>query len=213
MVSGYEYEILPYEWYHIAGVFGNNVATIYVNGVPQPTWMRLSGYTPSTDDVIIGRHGNWYPGPRYDHHEGIIDELAIHNCALSAAEIWEHYENGITIQVEIDVKPGSDPNPINPGSKGLVPVAILSSEDFDATTVDPTTVKLAGAGVAVRGKGKAMAHQEDVNGDGLTDLVVQVETQSFADLGEGGTVELTGTTFSGRAIVGYDEIVIVPPEE
>jgi len=116
-------------------------------------------------------------------------------------------------KVEIDIKPGSDPNPINPGSNGLVPVAILSSPDFDATTVDPTTVELAGASVAVRGKSnKSMSHQEDVNGDGLDDLVVQVETQSFADLGEGGTVELTGTTFSGEDIVGYDDVIIVPPK-
>ena len=45
--------------------------------------------------------------------------------------------------MDIDIKPGSDPNPINPGSNGLIPVAILSSEDFDATTVDPATIELA----------------------------------------------------------------------
>jgi len=112
--------------------------------------------------------------------------------------------------IEIDIMPGSNQNPINPGSNGLVPAAILSSETFDATQVDPTSVVLDSATVAVRGKGKSMAHEEDVNGDGLTDLVVQVETQSFADLGDGGTVELTGTTFDGQAIIGYDNIVVVP---
>jgi hypothetical protein len=124
------------------------------------------------------------------------------------------FEEGIcTIMVDIDIKPGSDPNPIKQGSNGLVPVAILSSDVFDATQVDPTTVSLAGAGVAVRGKGKSMAHEEDVNGDGLVDLVVQVETQGLDDLGDGGTVELTGTTFGGEDIVGYDEVVIVPPDK
>lgn len=116
------------------------------------------------------------------------------------------------LDVSIDIKPGSDPNPINLGSNGLVPVAIFSSPEFDTTQVNPTSVSLAGAGVAVRGKGKSMAHVEDVDGDGLLDLVVQVETQSFADLGECGTVELTGTTFDGENIVGYDEIIIVSPE-
>ena len=116
-------------------------------------------------------------------------------------------------QVSIDIKPGSNPNSINPGSNGLVPVAILSSAVFDATQVDPTSVSLAGARVAVRGKGKFMAHEEDVNGDGLVDLVVQVETQGFDDLGVGGTVELTGITFGGEDIVGYDEVVIVPPDK
>ena len=119
----------------------------------------------------------------------------------------------ITTGILIDIKPGSDPNPINQGSNGLVPVAIFSSPEFDATQVDPTSISLAGANVAVRGKGKSMAHEEDVNGDGFVDLVVQVETQGFDDLGAGGTVELTGTTFGSEDIVGYDEVVIVPPDK
>ena len=117
------------------------------------------------------------------------------------------------LEVDIDIKPGSYPNPINPGSNGVVPVAIFSSPEFDATQVDPTSVELGGAGVAVRGKGKPMAHVEDVDGDGLLDLLVQVETENFAELGEGGIVALTGTTFGGQDIVGYDDIIVVPPEQ
>ncbi len=118
------------------------------------------------------------------------------------------------INVDIDIKPGSYPNAINLGSHGLIPVAILSSADFDATTVDPETVELAGSGVAVRGKSnKYMAHDEDVNGDGLVDLVVQVATEnldpeSFQD----GYAILTGKTYDGVPIEGEDEITIVPPE-
>lgn len=142
------------------------------------------------------------------------DGSAINLLFLSDIPIYLETPGTNVEQVEIDIKPGSYPNTINPGSNGLVPVAILSSEDFDATTVDPTTVELAGATVAVRGKAnKSMTHEEDVNGDGLTDLVVQVENQSFNDLGAGGTVELTGTTFGGEDIVGYDEVVIVPPDK
>ena len=48
-----------------------------------------------------------------------------------------------TIEVDIDIKPGSDPNSINLKSNGLVPVAILSTIDFKATAVDPGTVLLA----------------------------------------------------------------------
>ncbi len=121
----------------------------------------------------------------------------------------------IAIDVYIDIKPGSYPNAINLGSRGLIPVAILSDEQFDATTVDPDTVELAGAGVELRGKSnKYMAHEEDVNGDGLVDLVVHVATQnldpgSFQD----GYAILTGQTLDGQAIEGRDEISIVPPEE
>ena len=119
------------------------------------------------------------------------------------------------ITVAIDIKPGSYPNAINLGSYGLIPVAILSDQQFDATTVDAETVELAGAGVAVRGRAnKYMAHSEDVNGDGLLDLVVQVGTENL-DAGslQDGYAILTGKTYGGVPIEGKDEIIIVPPEK
>lgn len=117
-------------------------------------------------------------------------------------------------EIQIDIKPGSYPNSINLGSKGVVPVAILSSADFDATTVDPDTVVLAGAGVAVRGKGnKSLAHEEDVNGDGLMDLVCQVETENLDPGLQTGSAILNGETYDGILFEGSDEIIIVPPGE
>jgi Tol biopolymer transport system component len=118
-----------------------------------------------------------------------------------------------TRTVVIDIKPCDYPNAINLGSEGVVPVAILSSETFDATQVDADTVTLAGAGVAVRGKGnKLMAHQEDVNSDGLTDLVLQVETQNLdPNQLQDGRANLSGSTLQGAKFAGSDEIVIVPP--
>ena len=118
------------------------------------------------------------------------------------------------ITVNIDIKPGSDPNPINPGSNGLIPVAILTTDDFNAADVEPNTVTLAGVEVAVRGKaGKLMARLEDVDGDGDDDLLLQVETQSEGALWESGTVTLTGKTYGGDDIKGTDEVIIVPPKE
>lgn len=58
----------------------------------------------------------------------------------------------------------------------MIPVAILSSPAFDATQVDPATVTLAGATVMRRGNGQFSCHPEDVNADGLLDLVRQVMT-------------------------------------
>lgn len=117
-----------------------------------------------------------------------------------------------TVTVAIDIKPGSDPNPIHLGSRGLIPVAILSTLDLDATIVNPETVLLAGAGVATQAKGKkAMTHEEDVNGDGLLDLLVQVETQDLdPEQVKDGTAVLTATTFSGVMLIGEDTVVLVP---
>ena len=113
--------------------------------------------------------------------------------------------------VDIDIKPGSYPNAINLGSKGVVPVAILSSPSFKATGVDPDTVVLGGASVAVRGKtDRSMAHEEDVNGDGLLDLVCQVDTENL-DPGvlHTGLAILTARTDGGQPIQGKDKITIV----
>jgi hypothetical protein len=118
------------------------------------------------------------------------------------------------VPVLVDIKPGSYPNYINLGSNGVIPVAILSDVDFDATTVNPETVCLSGAGIAVRGKdSKYLAHEEDVNGDDLIDLVVQVETENLdTEQLQDGHAVISGSTYDGVAFEGQDEIIIVPPE-
>jgi hypothetical protein len=115
------------------------------------------------------------------------------------------------LKVAIDIKPGSDPNSVNLGSSGVIPVAILSSATFDATTVDPDSVTLAGAKVRVVGKsGRHLCHNEDVNGDLIVDMVCQVETADlFIVVGDASAV-LEAKTTSGLEIFGEDSISIVP---
>lgn len=116
------------------------------------------------------------------------------------------------IEPEIDIKPGDDTNCVNPGSRGVIPVAIFSEESFDATQIDPGSISLEGAGVAVRGNGNRLQSLEtDVDGDGLLDLLVHVETQGL-DSGqvETGVACIIGETFDGQPIFGCDSICIVP---
>jgi hypothetical protein len=112
-------------------------------------------------------------------------------------------------RVAIDIRPGTTPNPINLGSNGAVPVAILSDAGFDATTVDPTTVSLASAQVRLRGNGTPMASVSDVDGDGLDDLVVQVSTNALTLTASDTTATLQGTTRDGLHIEGVDSVRIV----
>jgi len=117
-------------------------------------------------------------------------------------------------QIEIDIKPDSENNVINLGSNGVIPVAILSSADFDATALDPDSIFLADAGVRVRGKGnKYLASEEDVNGDGLVDLKVKIETQNL-DPGTFQDGEAVLLVFDGATEIysGSDTVTIVPPE-
>jgi hypothetical protein len=114
----------------------------------------------------------------------------------------------------IDIKPGSSTNSINLGSYGVVPVAILSTLAFDAATLDPDMIFLEGTSVAIRGKGnKSMSHAEDVNGDGIADLVVQFDTENLdpdAFL-QDGMATVTVETDGQVRYQGEDSIVIVPP--
>jgi hypothetical protein len=117
---------------------------------------------------------------------------------------WQAQET-IT-QVTIDIKPGSYPNSINPMSKGKIPVAILSTDTFDATTVDPLSIAFGPIG-ATESHGRG--HIEDVDGDSDADLVLHFQTQD-TDIQCGDTsASLVGETFSGQAVEGSDSIKTV----
>jgi hypothetical protein len=111
------------------------------------------------------------------------------------------------LEVTIDIKPCSDPNSINLKAKGKVPVAVLSTDGFDAATVDPATVTFAGAD-------PLRWTVEDVCPfDGKDDLLFHFKTQEL-DLDETSTEAiLTGYTFDGAFIWGEDTVNIVPKDK
>jgi len=113
------------------------------------------------------------------------------------------------ITVAIDIKPGATPNTINLGSRGSIAVAIFSSTDFDATTIDPSTVRLAGAAVELKGRGTPMATVQDVNGDGLDDYVVHVETDALQLSEVDAAAVLKAKTTNEILITGTDSVRIV----
>jgi hypothetical protein len=114
------------------------------------------------------------------------------------------------IGVAIDIKPGALPNSINARSQGTVPVAIYSTVDFDATTVDPRSVTLAEAPVVLTPAGTPMVSVQDVNGDALLDLVLHVETAAMRL--EAGATEavLEGQTLARQGVRGVDSIRLIP---
>ena len=114
------------------------------------------------------------------------------------------------LDVGIDIKPGGEPNSINFGSNGNVPVAILSTRTFDAATVDPTSVTLANATVKLKGNGTTISSLTDVNGDGLLDLVVHIDTTALQLTGGSVTATVNGELFDGTPIEGTDSVNIVP---
>jgi hypothetical protein len=110
------------------------------------------------------------------------------------------------IGVPIDIKPGSNPNSINPKSQGVIPVAILTTGAFDASTVDPSTVLFGATGTEAAPVQSAL---EDVDGDGDADMILHFNTQDTGIVCGHTSAALTGETFSGQLIEGSDSIETV----
>jgi hypothetical protein len=127
------------------------------------------------------------------------------------------------LKVIVDIKPGSCPNPLYVKSSGVLPVAILGTADFDITTIDPTSVRLAGVEPlrnSLEDVAGMIAYSNDCNcteegPDGFLDLTLKFKTQKIAeaigDVNEGDvlTLELTGVLIGERPIEGADCILIV----
>ena len=112
-----------------------------------------------------------------------------------------------TVSVSIDIKPGSDPNAINPRSKGATRVAILTVESFDAPeSVNPSTVHFGPSGAGIH---NTSVHFRDVDHDGDLDLVLHFQTQETGIACGDTEASLSGTTFDGTPIAGSDSIVTV----
>jgi hypothetical protein len=105
-------------------------------------------------------------------------------------------------EVQVDIWPGSSQTAVSRSSRGLIPVAILSSPEFDALTTDPATVRLAGASVRELGA----AGVRDVNRDGLPDLVLYFEARELRLAPADSTAELVGVTRDGVRIHGRDRV-------
>jgi Tol biopolymer transport system component len=108
----------------------------------------------------------------------------------------------------IDIRPGGTPNPVNPRSQGVIPVALLSTATLDAATaVDQASITFGASGDEAS---RARCTTEDVNGDGLPDLLCHFNTPATG-FRSGDTVGiLRARTVDGVALEGRDSVVIVP---
>jgi parallel beta-helix repeat protein len=107
--------------------------------------------------------------------------------------------------VDIDIKPGSGHKEIDLRDKGVVPVAVLSSKDFDARMIDPKSVHFAGA-APVR------FVLNNVNRNYHLDMLFFFKTQQL-DLDENSSeATLTGKTVEGVSFKGTDSVTIYKPK-
>jgi len=131
----------------------------------------------------------------------IIFALLISTVSLTSMQA---FAGGVDpIPVEIDIDPGNDPNFINPICPLPITVAILGSDTFDTDDVAVSTLAFGPSGAAATG-----SDPEDVNDDGLTDLVTTY-LQDETGIVPGDTEAcLTGELFDGTPFSGCDSIEI-----
>ena len=120
-----------------------------------------------------------------------------YGVAVSSMGVVESF-----IPISIDIKPGSSPNSINIGSKGVTPVAILSNQSFNIKNVTTDSLVFAGAK-------PIKSNYEDVNGDGNLDMVLHFNTQSLQLTSSDTKAILTGQLTDGRMIKGVDSVRII----
>lgn len=206
-IQGIPYQIPTRTWFHVVTTYDGANVRLYENGVLLKTWLQPGALTPTSTDLHLAMSGHHLDS----NSNAVLDEVAIFNRALTLEEIQRHYANGVggagyadAEKLTIEVKPGSAANPINLRANGSIPVGVLSSPRFDATTVDVSTVAFAGAAPL-----PMPLTPVDLNGDGLMDVVLHFSIQDL-QLALGDTeAQLTGATSSGQTFRGTDSVRVL----
>jgi len=159
-----------------------------------------------TDDDGVGNACNDEDDTDGDEYANLLD-----NCPDNANPGQEDTDgDGIgdacdpINNVSIDVKPGSDTNPVNCKSKGVTPIAILMDQ-AGLEAIDVSNLQLNGVAVTEK-HGKI--HLEDEDEDGVVDFgVVHILTQDVCNAPgvENGSVSVT---LSDGSFEGTDTILI-----
>lgn len=188
----------------------------------------LHGYMYGYDDIAVGH----FPASEWGHYH--LYEITVDNQKTLTAITMNDKSGGIddvgdytilamtleviSIPVELDIKPGSCPNPLNVRKKGVLPVAILGTGDFDVTTVDPESVRLIGVApirwamedVATPFEGNLeVCDCHELEGDGYLDLTLKFDAQEVvAALGEVEDGECLMLELTGNLKTAYDALPI-----
>jgi len=192
--------------------------------------------TDSSGDTLWTRT---YGGTDYDHGHSVqqtsdgnyIVAGATHSFGAGEADMYLVRVAGERRMVDFDIKPQSCPNPLNirpyhneeAQPRGVLPTAILGTEDFDVNDIDPTTVTLEGVCPvrwAFEDVAAPVVDPQEVcdctedGPDGYLDLTLKFSrSQIIEALGQppNGELPLTvaGVLYDGTGFEGVDCVVII----
>jgi hypothetical protein len=156
--------------------------------------------------------------------------IAVDDFEAYVVAMQDNVKSEVQLAVALDIKPGSCPNPFNRGDRGVLPVAIVGSVDFDVFQIDPETLSLNGIAPLRWSYEDSATHYMGQGGpsscfdcleegpDGHTDLSMKFDAQAISSLLQenerGDCVLLTLTAelrpeFDRRALSGEDTLTIV----
>lgn len=168
---------------------------------PTPPSDAMRPATNPEDDSSIGRRGFLQ----------VSSGLAASAVGISTfgGQVAAHFPK----ELDIDIKPGSDGNPINPKSNGVIPVAVLQTEEFDPACND-VNYRFGASDVVAEGSGARPVHSghvKDVNGDGQDDLVLHFPTDETGFDGDEseGRLEWERTEEGNHGLSGTDTVTFV----
>jgi hypothetical protein len=159
-------------------------------------------FVMSTGDLLVGSRTE--PPRIFNQNLELLSELEGNERMF----VTQYTVQDPTLEIVIDIKPGNEVNNINPLSRGVIPVAILGSEEFVVDEIDVSTITF-GRGLASPAHRKG-AHRANVDGDEWPDLLVHFRTEE-AGIAVGDTAAcVVAETVDGVEVVGCDAIQIVP---
>ena len=188
-----------------------------------PADVSISGYPPVTfaDFLTIGGSASdnldtsldyLYSGPsQFPIGITFVTHTVIDDFGNSAGCTQLVTVELVPSPVEIDIKPGSNPNSINLKKDKTITVAVLGSSTFDVNTIDRSSLSDAPKFGGATPQSPIRFSLQDVNKDGYVDLVLQYKL-----LGLGFNLSstegcITGMLTDGTLIEGCDSVRIVPP--
>jgi hypothetical protein len=169
-----------------------------------PQIVDINNTVPGAYSLVANATGS---GPytlslsRIDEDAGVISQQ-VKAGTITTGETVVLMED-IPFSIQIDIQPGEFPNTVNSSSRGNIPVALLSSASFDAPRmIVPNSLRFGPTGGE-----QSLAFcvgAEDVNEDGLPDLVCHFDSQlaGFKSTDTQGII--TGKLQDGKTIDGAD---------
>jgi hypothetical protein len=168
---------------------------------------RIDNFSlPATGDYTVGV-SSW---PRSFSDGGTAPSTTLNGVSNGDYTLVISGVTSPVVQINIDIKPGHGNSlaPINPKSKGKIPVALLGSDDFSVSDVNVTSLTFGHTGDEA--SLSKCSGREDVNDDGFPDMVCHFENQraEFSETDE--EAILKGTLDDGTLFEGHGLLKVVP---